>query len=746
MHATTNIDIHRHMHIDRALVKEEGGTSTLGERGTMESALGSVHRFQCAVKEIWREKNDEVEQGKEQDDPELQFKGPMTRLRAKKLQAYLQASIHRKFELHEEEMKSSPRWITMLSIDDDEGSMKNTWEKCYPEKLDVRVRVFTTRVRRFSQSFYLSLPPIPLPTMTSAANTAVHLRVQPPSNSYQAVPSSPCSCSSFLSHVSSGGRGSIRCVIYMSFIFRIMKRGTNPESTTPPPKEPRSPNTPGDQSYSSEPQWDAKYQYEALVKHFERQNRLLRDELGNQVAELQEEPTRLRTQLTASQTVQEEPESRGTPRGRPLSSGMFKGRPLSLSLKKTMITGTIPMQPVVMKLTTYHKGEETAMIDPEVLIGVHIMIIMKMERRHRNHNPPIDTWEEMNELMRDHFIPIYYERELKKKLNRIKQGSEVELRDFTSVERIVQYTSIVEKQLREGRRCSHYNAAPRRPSWNKASRRPESTPPNQSRPTPTRPNQGVTAPNAASNRVCDIQCHKCQGWGHFQAQCPNRRVLYLTESNEVESASEDEKEPVDDSPPEQEVDNDASHEDVDPEVQQQRMQERFKEENAKQAAAKRTSKATAAVPKVEQPIAVATTPPKPSHSNSLDVEKENGSSSNKPHVKSLFISMKGVQKAVKADDEFDDEESENSRMNSFQQGGMMRSSKAKNKMIRSCNSKVRRFSQSFYLSPLPIPLPTMTSATNTAVRRYVQPPSKSYQVVPSSPCSCSSFLVSFVLF
>ncbi|KAH6785332.1 hypothetical protein C2S51_037787 [Perilla frutescens var. frutescens] len=47
-------------------------------------------------------------QGKEEDDPELQFKGPITRLRAKKLQAYLQASIRRKFELHEDEPPPSP--------------------------------------------------------------------------------------------------------------------------------------------------------------------------------------------------------------------------------------------------------------------------------------------------------------------------------------------------------------------------------------------------------------------------------------------------------------------------------------------------------------------------------------------------------------------------------------------------------------------------------------------------------------
>ncbi|KAH6781706.1 hypothetical protein C2S51_006999 [Perilla frutescens var. frutescens] len=44
---------------------------------------------------------------------------------------------------------------------------------------------------------------------------------------------------------------------------------------------------------------------------------------------------------------------------------------------------------------------------------------------------------------------------------------EVELKDFMSVEEMVHYASIMEIQLREGRRRSHHSAAPTRPSWNK---------------------------------------------------------------------------------------------------------------------------------------------------------------------------------------------------------------------------------------------------------------------------------------
>lgn len=116
----------------------------------------------------------------------------------------------------------------------------------------------------------------------------------------------------------------------------------------------------------------------------------------------------------------------------------------------------------------------------------------QQERRCRDRYLPIDTWQEMKDVMRGRFIPVHYERELEKKLNRIKQGTrsieeyhkeleislnrarkkktlnatiiryiegmnpdiacEVELRDFSSIEGMVHYASIVERQLRDGRR------------------------------------------------------------------------------------------------------------------------------------------------------------------------------------------------------------------------------------------------------------------------------------------------------
>ncbi|KAH6771134.1 Deoxyxylulose-5-phosphate synthase [Perilla frutescens var. hirtella] len=50
----------------------------------------------------------------EEDNPELQMIGPITRLRAKKLQGYFQAYVRRKLD-EQEIMHCSPKWITMLS-------------------------------------------------------------------------------------------------------------------------------------------------------------------------------------------------------------------------------------------------------------------------------------------------------------------------------------------------------------------------------------------------------------------------------------------------------------------------------------------------------------------------------------------------------------------------------------------------------------------------------------------------------
>ncbi|KAH6800990.1 hypothetical protein C2S52_001454 [Perilla frutescens var. hirtella] len=407
---------------------------------------------------------------------------------------------------------------------------------------------------------------------------------------------------------------------------------------------------------------------------------------------------------------------------------------------------------------------------------------MQQERRQRNQNPPIDNWEEMKGFMCGRFIPVHYERELEKKLNRIKQGTrsieeyhkelettlnrvgkeetlnatiiryiegmnpyitcEVELKEFTSIERMVQYASIVEKQLREGHHRSSQTSAPTHQSWSKgqsdppercfdhstpqSSRRLESTP----RPTFQRPNPPNTMLNSAPSRARDIQCHKYKGWGHFQNQCPNRRVLFLNEHNGLISASKDEEEPQAAAPeavdvPEVKPDDEESelphvslvsirslninredeeqsqrenifytrvaikdqtyvmiidsgsvinaisqyavdklaltttkhpkpyklqwltdHGSIRVTEDQERMQERFKQERAKQAAtAVRTTSVATSEPS-STPSSTNAAPKTPSN-DSLANGKASRSAPSKEKNRSLFISVKGVEKALK---------------------------------------------------------------------------------------------------
>ncbi|KAH6829855.1 hypothetical protein C2S53_005055 [Perilla frutescens var. hirtella] len=448
-----------------------------------------------------------------------------------------------------------------------------------------------------------------------------------------------------------------------------MKKGTRSESISTPPFDPQSTIPPLDPSKapmesSSDPPapWDPKYHFEALSKHVQRQHQALSDKIDGLLHALE----RTKTTPVFSQAIrgpnrrlehQNEPEEEyfdentdagdDTPDcGRRQRRGNYNddyGEDRMLNNIKMSIP------------------EFEGLHDPDVYLDWERKFRgyaatwweMQQERRRINRNPPIDNWEEMKGFMRGRFIPVHYES-----MNP-DIACEVELKEFTSIERMVQYASIVEKQLREGRRRSSQTSAPNRQSWSKASRRPESTP----WPPFQRPNQPNPTPNSAPSRARDIQCHKCQGWGHFQNQCPNRRVLFLNEQNGLESASEDEEEPqvaaaeavdipeVEPEDEETELPHPLTPKDV--VEDQERMQERFKQERTKQAAA---AVRTAAVNgrdsaesfQQESSSKSTNAAPLKASNDALVRGKSSGSAPTVEQNRSLFISVKGVEKALKA--------------------------------------------------------------------------------------------------
>ncbi|KAH6775936.1 hypothetical protein C2S52_013497 [Perilla frutescens var. hirtella] len=220
----------------------------------------------------------------------------------------------------------------------------------------------------------------------------------------------------------------------------------------------------------------------------------------------------------------------------------------------------------------------------------------------------VASWWEMQQEATPMFIPVHYERELEKKLTRIKPGMnpdiacEVELKNFTSIEEMVHYASIVERQLREGRRRLHHSSAP----------------------------------------------------------------------NEIESASEDEEQPTVDAKKEPETPPVDSNEE-EPELphrdgrttklklltpkavakDQRLMQERFRAERAKEAAAATwitvdDTHSAESFTKAATSSSAAKAAPKPPSKDSLMCGNSSGSAAKKDQNRNFFISVKDIEKTLKA--------------------------------------------------------------------------------------------------
>ena len=178
--------------------------------------------------------------------------------------------------------------------------------------------------------------------------------------------------------------------------------------------------------------------------------------------------------------------------------------------------------------------------------------------RRRNRERPIETWDEMKSLMRKHFVPNHYYRDLYQKLQRLTQGSrsvedyykeieiamiranveedreatmtrflnglnreiadKVELQHYVEIEEMVHKTVKIEQQLK---RRGNTHAAPSssstpwKPSYVKRDERPQASTTPKLRSKPSKHNtQGNIVTPTIRNR--DIKCFKCRGRGISQ--------------------------------------------------------------------------------------------------------------------------------------------------------------------------------------------------------------------------------------
>jgi hypothetical protein len=229
-------------------------------------------------------------------------------------------------------------------------------------------------------------------------------------------------------------------------------------------------------------------------------------------------------------------------------------------------------------------------------------------KREENDELPVTTWTEMKREMRARFVPKHYKRDLFDKLQNLKQGSKyveeyykemeqamirahvredeeqsmarflsglnrpikrvVEFQTYNNVVELVHIAQKAERQLHDDAKPSKEStfiskvssSAPKPARFDlrrgifssgsnsnsnvrSAAAKKSNVSPNvekSARQTSSKSN----APVGSTSKSSGIQCFKCLGIGHVMKDCPNNRVVIVTEGGEYDSASEDECELV----------------------------------------------------------------------------------------------------------------------------------------------------------------------------------------------------------
>ena len=203
--------------------------------------------------------------------------------------------------------------------------------------------------------------------------------------------------------------------------------------------------------------------------------------------------------------------------------------------------------------------------------------------------------------MREWFVPTSYQRDLRKKLQRLEQGDMsvqeyyaelqkgmiccgvkeetedkivrfygglrreiqdiVDYKEFSTVNRLFQLAMLAEKEL-QGRQTTNRSSSTFTPRTSTGQARtapsssfrrstpPPSTPPRPAAsapsphvsdsskmkpPTPAKSSSSVASTGRTST---EIRCHRCQGMGHVQRECPSKRAYVATEDGGYISASD----------------------------------------------------------------------------------------------------------------------------------------------------------------------------------------------------------------
>ena len=210
----------------------------------------------------------------------------------------------------------------------------------------------------------------------------------------------------------------------------------------------------------------------------------------------------------------------------------------------------------------------------------------------KNPNKLPKTWDALKRAMRARFVPSYYARDMINKLQQLRQGAKsveeyyqelqtgmlrcnleedeepamarflgglnreiqdiLAYKEYNSVNRLFHLACKAEREVQGRRASARTNAsAGKASSWQQRT----ATTPSPRTPTPSSSDKTRVAPInsvaktiqkpaastssvASTGRTSNIQCHRCQGYGHVMHDCPNKHVMIVKDDGECLSASD----------------------------------------------------------------------------------------------------------------------------------------------------------------------------------------------------------------
>lgn len=200
----------------------------------------------------------------------------------------------------------------------------------------------------------------------------------------------------------------------------------------------------------------------------------------------------------------------------------------------------------------------------------------QMERRLE----PIRSWNELKYLMRERFVPSFYTREVKQRLQRLRQGrrsvedyykemesllqrafitedqddtmnrfvvglnesilDQLEGQDYTNLEDALKKAIAIENRIQRKFRfresyqgtSSSFTTPPSTSNKKTRDEKPEKEK------AKTIKNDSLSNPKD-NIRARDIQCFRCQGRGHYSRDCPNTKALFIRNDGSYTSDPED---------------------------------------------------------------------------------------------------------------------------------------------------------------------------------------------------------------